>query len=304
MDHLILNLEMVLVLVGFFFIALNAVTFRYIGDQYLSLGWIWWTPLCLAIILFSPVYFKIIPKWVFLLKSYCWYFLGIFAFLVMLDGVQYTPFPTVDAFLGDADRALKIKDMLLMNWAYAHPILLIVLKIAYQSVVAQWLLMPLLLFFWGKKQDQREPLQFYLVTSLLAFLIGAATYYFFPRVGPASIYSDTHFNRAQIDTVLNFKQIHQYLMITTFDGGILAFPSFHVLWSVITIYIWRKASLGFFAPLLLLNLMAIGATLFLGWNYAIDIAFGVVIGFVAICFAKSLVIPRLDRGVTAPQTSG
>ena len=203
----------------------------------------------------------------------------------MLNGVQYTPFPTVDIFLGAADQALNIKETLLMNWTYAHPVLLMTLKMAYNSLIFQWLLMPLILFLLRKKRQ----FHFYLVTSLVAYLIGAAIYYFFPSIGPASIYTDSYFTRAQLDTVVNFKEIHQYLMVTTFDGGMIAFPSFHVLWSVITIYTLRKTSAVFFAPVLVLNAIATAATLFLGWNYAIDIFAGIFVGLVAIYLAERLI---------------
>lgn len=298
-DHLVLNLEVALTLSGFICILLNAVTFRYVGDHYLSLNWLWLAPLLFWGAFFSSSWLKMFPRAAYLLKSYCLYFLAFFAFLVMLNGVQYTPFPTVDIFLGAADHVLNIQEPLLMNWAYAHPILLTILKMAYNSLIFQWLLMPLILFILRKKQQ----FHFYLVTSLLAYLIGAAIYYFFPSIGPASIYSDKHFTQAQIDTVVNFKEIHQYLMVTTFDGGMIAFPSFHVLWSVITVYTLRKTPAAFFAPILVLNVIAIVATLFLGWNYAIDILCGIFVGLISIYIAHRLIqskweTPALPRWET------
>lgn len=288
-DYLVLNLEVTLVLAGLVCIVLNALTFRYTGEAYLSFNWFWLAPMLFAVIFFSSACSKIPPSVGLLLKNYSLYFLSFFAFLVMLDGVQYTPFPTVDTFLGAVDHALCIKETALMDWTYGHPILLNVMATAYHSVVAQWLLMPLLLFV---LREQRQ-FHFYLVTSLLAYLIGAGIYYFFPTVGPAGIFNDPHFTHAQMDIVLSFKQVHQYLMVTTFDGGMIAFPSFHVLWAVISIYILRNTSKALFIPILCLNLSAIAATLCLGWNYAADITCGILVAIAAIYLTKRLLRPRL-----------
>lgn len=287
-DHLVLNLQATLVLSGFVCVLLNVLTFQYSGDHYLSFNWLWLAPLFFGIAFFSPSWFKMAPDTVFLLKSYSLYFLALFAFLVMLNGVQYTPFPTVDNFLGAADHALRIQETQLMDWTYAHPLLLHFLQFTYNAIIVQWLLMPLLLLILRKK----DQFHFYLATSLLAYLMGAAIYYFFPSIGPASIFSDSHFSQAQLDTVTNFKEIHQYLMVTTFDGGMIAFPSFHVLWSVITIYTLRHTQKAVFLPLLLLNCAAIVATLFLGWNYAVDIFCGILVACVAIYLAKRLMCKR------------
>lgn len=281
-DHLVINLEIALVLAGFTCILLNAITFRYSGDHYLSFNWLWAAPALLVITFFSTSWFKMTPNTTYLLKSYSMYFLAFFAFLVMLDGVQYTPFPTVDHLLGAADRALRVKEPALMDWTYTHPLLLSGLQLAYHSMFIQWLFMPLLLLAGGVKNE----FQRYLATALLAYLLGAGIYYFFPTVGPAGIFSDPHFNRIQLDTVLNFKQIHQYLMVTTFDGGMIAFPSFHVLWAVISIYTLRRASKILFIPILAVNAAAVAATLFLGWNYAVDILCGFLVGGFAIYLAR------------------
>jgi hypothetical protein len=283
-DHVVLHLEITLILCGFMCILLNAATFRYSGNHLVSFNWLWAAPLLLGVTFFTSFQLKKFPGLAFLCKSYSLYFLAFFAFLVMLDGVQLTPFPTVDTYLSAADRALAINETVLINWSYAHPVLLSILKFAYHSVVAQWLVTPLLLFILRKQ----EQFYVYLVTSLLAYLSGAAIYYFFPTVGPAGIFSNSHFSREQIDTVLNFREIHQYLMVSTMDGGMIAFPSFHVLWSVITIYTLREAPRVLFVTLLLLNLTAIVATLLLGWNYAVDITCGILVSIFAIWLGKRL----------------
>ncbi len=283
-DRLVLNLEMALIFSGSIGIILNAVTFRYNGDKFLSENWFWLVPLLIFGVFFSSKYVRQFPGPAYFLKSYSLNFLAFFAFLVMIDGVQFTPFPTIDSVLSLTDHALHIEETTLMNWVYAHSFLLLTLKITYKSLVLQWLLIPLILFITGQKE--RFPI--YLIISLLAYLFGAGVYYFFPSLGPASIYSNKHFSREQLELVLNFKEIHQYLMVTPFEGGMIAFPSFHVLWSVIIIYILKNSHRLLFSLILALNGLAILATLFLGWDYAGDIICGVAVGFVAIYLGKRL----------------
>ncbi len=283
-DRLILNLVLTLIFCGLIGIALNAVTFQYKGGHYLSPEWFLLVPAFLVMIFFSVIIFKKHSKIAFLSKSYGLYFLTIFAFLVMITGIQYTPFPTVDPFLASTDQFMRIKETTILDWTFAHPLILKILRAAYHLEVYQLIAIPLLLFLLGKKIR----IYFYLVTSLIAYIIGSIIYYIFPTMGPAGVFSDPNFNAAQIDIALKFKEIHQYLLVTTFDGAIITFPSFHVLWAIIAIYTLRKTPLWFYLPLLALNSIAVIANLFLGWNYAIDIIGGACLGLCAIYLAKRL----------------
>jgi PAP2 superfamily protein len=288
-DNLILNLELILALFGYVFILLNAVTFQYRGVHFLSYHWTWVAPALFGTALFSNSWFKMNPNLSFILKSYCFYILGLFAFASIIEGIQYTPFPTVDHLMSAADQALQIQETVILSWVNVHPILLTVLRVTYHSIVLQWLLAPALLFFLlGKRQ-----VYLFLVISLLAYAIGAGIYYFFPSVGPASIYNDPLFSQWQLDAVTNFKQVHQYLFITNFDEPIEFCHSFHTLFAVVAIFIYRKAPIAIFAPILLLNVTAIVATLCLGWSYGIDIATSILVACIAIYCGKRLLHSRL-----------
>lgn len=283
-DRLVLNLVLILIACGLIAIGLNIATFQYQGSDYLTREWFWLVPVFLIMIFFSVKVFKQHTKIAFLCKSYGLYFLAMFGFLVMISGIQYTPFPTMDNYLATTDQLLHIKEAAILDWTFTHPLVLKTLQAAYHLEVYQLIVMPLLLFLLGKKIR----IYFYLITSLIAYIIGAIIYYIFPTVGPAGVFSDPNFNPAQIDIVLKFKEIHQYLLITTFDGAMITFPSFHVLWAVIAIYTLRKTPAWFFIPILVLNLSAMVANLFLGWNYAVDILGGICLALSAIYLAKRL----------------
>ncbi len=287
-DHLALGFVMALVVAGLAYMLLNAITFQYNGNQYLSLSWLCIAPLLVFIWVASIRLAEKAPNTAFLLKSYSLYFLAFFAFLVMLDGIQYTPFPPVDHYLIAADHALFVNETRIIDWTYAHPHLLKILNIAYHSVLLQLILIPLVLFIFGEKSLFHT----YLLISLVGYIIGALIYYFFPSVGPAGILSDRHFSPIQLLRVLEYKEIHQYLSITTFPGGIIALPSFHVMWSTIMIYSLRKIPMWLFSPLLLLNIAAIAGTLFLGWDYAVDVIGGILLAWLAIVIGERLVLNK------------
>lgn len=288
-DNLILNLELTLALFGYVFILLNAVTFQYRGVHYVSFHWAWLAPVLFGLALFSSNWFKMSPTLSFILKSYCLYALGLFAFLIVIEGIQYTPFPPLDHLMGAADQVLYIKETIMLKWVYVHPILLTLLRITYHSILLQWILAPGLLFFLlGKRQ-----VYLFLVIALLAYAIGAGVYYFFPSIGPASLYNDPNFSQWQLDAVTNFKQMHQYLLITNFNEPIEFCHSFHVLFAVIAIFIYRKAPMVIFIPILLLNIAATIATLCLGWSYLIDIVASILIAGIAIYCGKRLLNSRL-----------
>ncbi len=284
-DRLVLNLEMVLIFSGLIYLLLNALTFQYSGNHYLSSTWLWITPALLVFTLFSAyVKNRKISPLIFLLRAYSLYFIAFFAFLVMLNGVQYTPFPAIDSYLAKANRLFYIDEPALMNWTYTHPWLLKLFQIAYDSSYLQLMVMPLALFLLKKK----EFFYHYLIVVLLAYMIGAMVYYFFPTVGPAGAFSDPNFTREQLQSVLIFRGIHQYLLVNTFEGGIINFPYFHILCSIIATYTLRTAPLWFFLPVLLWSFIAIMATLCLGWNYAIDLICGGFIAWLAIYGGKKL----------------
>ena len=288
-DNLILNLEFTVAVFGCVFILLNAITFQYRGEHYLSYHWLWLVPLFFATALFSNHWFKITPNLAFILKSYCLYFLGLFAFLVMTDGMQYTPFPPIDNLMNAADQALQIKETAMLQWVHVHPVLLTMLRVTYHSLWLQWLLAPILLFFLlGKRQ-----VYLFLVISLLAFSIEAGIYYFFPTIGPASLYSSPLFNSEEINAMMNFKQVHQYLLLGDFDAPFVSCPAFHVLLAVIAIFVYRKVPIAIFAPILLFNLAAMIGTLVLGWSYAINIVGSIIIALIAIYCGKRLLHSRL-----------
>lgn len=252
-DRLTLGLEMALIFAGLICVLLNLLTFNGAGHQYLSVNWIWIIPTLMSIGYFSVFSYQKNPKTLFLvLKNYVFYILGFFAFFTLIDGVQYTPFPVMDPYFFAADRCLGAPFTRLNDWAFSHPAAANILNMSHSFMLLQLLVMPLILTLWAKDQ-----FYVFIKTSLVALMLGAMLFYFFP-----------------VDYF--------------YHNGLLTFPFLIVGWSVVIIYSLRKGPSSLFIPFLILNLLSIFASMVIGWISAINVVIGVLVASLAIVIGKRL----------------
>jgi hypothetical protein len=198
------------------------------------------------------------------------------------NAAQYTPFPPIDHHLltWQAWFPLEMQDYL--TWRDAHPLIKTYLEYVYLSLTYQMTYLPLVIIFLGRTHRMRE----YYFLLMITGIIGYGFYYFFPTTAPASILENIPFAEEQRATGLKFNQIHQYIQPTTLEGGMIAFPSFHVIWAWLCVWLvrdWQILSL----LLGMINLMLVAACVLLGWHYWIDvIASIIVIGFAHYSYAN------------------
>lgn len=255
------------------FVLVNATTFHYTGISYfprLS------TPLiCLGLqfAYFDRIYRHISPRSGFILKNAAFYGLANIALALFVSGLQFTPFPPIDAALKHCDRALGFDTAAAMAWTAARPRLRWLLNACYVSTDVQVALAPLVAGF----AFDRRRMRVYLYAFVYAFLAGGLLYYFFPSSGPGSVYQSPYFAYVQQLTSAKFFWVHHRLPVTTIWGGMIAFPSFHVMWAVLTTYAalpYRKL----FWPIAALNVLVILSTVLLGWHYLVDVPAGLLLG--------------------------
>jgi membrane-associated phospholipid phosphatase len=94
-----------------------------------------------------------------------------------------------------------------------------------------------------------------------------------------------YFDQNQVSTGLKFNQIHHYISPTTREGGLISFPSFHVIiawFSACLTRCWPKI----FIVLLVYNSCLALSCFLLGWHYFIDIIGSAVIIGLAHYFEK------------------
>ncbi len=283
-DRLVAGLTFLVFLLGCFTLALNASATRYPGFHYLPDRWLYLVPLVLAVLIFAMRFREKSPRLAFFTKTYCTYFFLAIAFAVLTDGIQFTPFPTIDHALLHADQFIGFNTTALMAWTSRHTIIKQCLEFVYEFLNVEMLLLPLALA-WIEAEKQ---IQLLFITMLVSIFIGGLCYYFFPTSAPVSIIHNPYFLLSEHHTALKFYEIHHYLSVTTGDGGLIAFPSFHVVWCILLCYAVRRIKWLFY-PLIGINALVIASTLLLGWHYLTDVFSGAILAIIAIVISKRFI---------------
>jgi len=259
-------------LIGLFFIAVNAMTLRYSGVNYLPWLWVYCLPVIAMLVTLAFYIDKQAPRIAFFTETYGTYFYIFIALATLANGIQLTPFPVIDHVLVALDRLLGFHTPEIMHWTYRHPNLPAILKVVYASIGYQMFLIPLILALFM----QRDRVVEYFLIALITYTIGTLIYYFFPTEGPSYAIKSPYFMQVEHYTAIKFFKIHHYIPVHNIKGGMIAFPSFHVMWALIITYCTRK-QWWLFIPVLLINIGVVFSTLLLGWHYLVDIFASLII---------------------------
>lgn len=223
--------------IGFLYILVNALTTQYSGNLFLPTPWIYSSPMGLILTLVGIEMRSTMPRTGILLRAIGFFFLiAVVENASLAYGVQFTPFSTVDTSIAAFDRLLGFDVVTAMDWTNARPLVHRVFSIGYESLVYQLLAVPILLTL----AQRHKAVDDLFISIMISFVIGTAIYYFFPTLAPAGVIQDPHFTAYQHDTSLKFNEIHHHLPITRQAGGLIGFPSFHVVWAVLLAYACRS----------------------------------------------------------------
>lgn len=223
------------------------------------------------------------PRLGLFLSSFSQSFLFILVVAYALSATITTPFPMIDHQLLAIDERLGFSSLGVLNWTYQFPWFVKLLQICYDTWFFQILLAPLILAL----LKDIKAIDRYLIATFLSLIIGAAIYYFWPTIAPAGILESPHFLQSQHELVMRFNQVHQSLPITAFGGGMIAFPSFHVVNCLLVTYAFRRYRY-LLIPLLALNSFAIFSTMGLGYHYLVDVIGGFLLAYFSIKLADRL----------------
>lgn len=207
-----------------------------------------------------------------MIKEFIYFFLVLTLILLATNAAQYTPFPAIDHYILKFESLFSVDMNSILSWTHAHSLFQSLLALTYNSLPYQLCYIPLIIIVIGRTHVIRE-FYFLLVTSAL---IGFTIYYFFPTTAPASVISSQYFINAQHATGLKFFQLHHYIQPETSEGGLIAWPSFHVIWAWLCLYLVREWSIVFYA-LLPINLLLTASCVLLGWHYCMDVVGSVVV---------------------------
>ena len=201
----------------------------------------------------------------------------------LTQGVQATPFLPIDEYLVTADYWFGINTPLIMAWVHTHPFIHQWLNKIYFSLTWQLTIIPAVMLCF----NARKMLSVFFISVLISFFIGTAIYYFFPTMAPSGVFHSIYFTKQQHATSLAFYQVHHRIPITESDGGLIAFPSFHVVWALILTYCCFPKKYIFY-PLFIYNLILIASTVLLGWHYLMDVLSGILLALIGIYLAEKI----------------
>lgn len=257
----------------------NNYYFHYVGNNYYPLH---------TLVLGSTISLIMVGAWLqfnvnhalFIRSRETLFFFAIMAAIALYtNAIQYTPFLPIDKKIISYEYILGIDLLKFMAWTAQYPHVKKLLTLIYNSLNYQMSVLPLLMIFLGHIHKIRQYYFLLLITAILGF----SFYYLFPTTGPASNLNSPLFNSAQYATGIKFREIHAQLLPSTLEGGMIAFPSFHVIWAWFCVFlVWEIKGLRLF--LLPINFLLIASCVLLGWHYPLDLVGSLVLIIIAHSF--------------------
>ena len=269
-------------------LTVNSLYFRYTGISYFPRECWWLAFVALDFAVFGHLVRHRSPYASFVAVNMAFYALTAAVMGVLTTGIQYSPFPRIDHALARWDAFLGWDTVAVLRWVAERPRLRTFLGWCYNSTELQLVLTP----FVAAYAHDKKTLRAFLYGTVYASIVGSLIYYFFPSSGPAGVFESPDFLNVQRLTHLKYEQVHHFRPVTTLLGGLIAFPSFHVAWSVLATYAAKPRKYIFLA-LVVLNAVVIASTVLLGWHYLVDVPAGILLA-VACLRAGELTHRRLS----------
>ena len=251
---------------------INAFIFKYPGNLYFPSSGLFDWLLILLIWAGSVLQFGKNSKIAHITKEVFYFYLLILIISIGSTAIQFTPFPPIDKKIQLIESIFYVNMDEIVKWTNSFPAFYTFLTVIYSFLTIELIVLPICIII----ARQSDYFYEFVFLVLISTFIGFVFYYFFPTTAPASISTSPYFTDEQRATGLKFYQIHHYIEPTTILGGMVALPSFHVIWSWWLQFMTRVWPLVFYF-LLPLNIMLIFSCVLLGWHYPIDIIGSIII---------------------------
>lgn len=205
------------------------------------------------------------------------YLLAIPTLYALLD----TPHVLIDKQLAQFDQVLGFDFPAFLKWFCRYPFAQKFFQFFYGSLI--WLI--LASFFVAPLVAQQKTRDLTMMLYVFTFLIGMIIYYFWPAIGPFYAYPQLHYSSAELAVLHEVLAVRDHQMIHMFLGGIISFPSFHVIWALIGAYAFKDKKY-LYIPALFWAILIMVSTLTTGWHYLADVLAGTLLMVLALAFVK------------------
>jgi PAP2 superfamily len=195
--------------------------------------------------------------------------------------------PLRDSAFAGIDGSLGFSVPAVMEWAARCGWAGTLLNRCYALLLPLLLLAILLPALAGRRKVAQE----FVAANCVAFAIAIPLFVLFPAIGPWAIY---HFpgrpDQQQCESILlALRSSGAFLAMPGQDAGIMCFPSFHVIWAVLSARaLWGFRSLR--APVGILATLISISTMTTGWHYLVDVLGGLVVAEVSILVARTYLL--------------
>jgi membrane-associated phospholipid phosphatase len=247
-----------------------------------------WEPLATCAILVGLAAFyhavRPAPNFVLVLKSLAVLVGFTTVYSMLMYAVATCGRPLADSTLAQADATLGLSAPDVVQWVNRRPLVSLVLWAAYFSLIPQTILAIVWLGFSGNRYN----LDKFLVRFMLAALITVVGFYAWPAKGtygavyhlPVPPYCQQcaeHLDalRSGARTLVTWRETE----------GLITFPSFHTIWSVLLIAAFYGCS-RIFWPIAVLNVLVVISTVTTGMHYFVDVFAGLLVTAVVVGMAR------------------
>lgn len=220
------------------------------------------------------------------LTLYCIFLLS--AFTAAAGVLQYLVIalnpPVVDARLAAWDALIGFDWVYAFLWVRGNPLVNVILKLAYASLLLQFIAIPWLLGLSGQERHLREFVTCIMLSSLLLLLISAG----FPAHSAFAYYGLG--SEAELQTVSHFDLLRSGAMrVIDIDDiqGLISIPSYHAALAVILTYVLRPYRLLFMLAVIV-NTVMILSTPTEGGHYLVDTVAGLGLALLTIAVTRRL----------------
>jgi hypothetical protein len=229
------------------------------------------------------------PAFRYCLISFAIYVAFSTSFIVLIYALGTSHWPLADPGLTTFDHLLGVDVQWIAHETGARPWLNKVMFCIYFSAIPQTIF---LIVWFGFRNDRR--LSLFLYRYMVCGLITSACFFVVPALGAAGT-DPASWNAGAMHDLLALKSGEMTTINCTATNGIVTFPSFHTIWSVLLLLAMPNPFM------IALNVLMIVSTITCGGHYLIDVLGGILVcAFVVPMTARQFAGSKISALTSTP----